>query len=218
MGEITDPTLHGVFTLPSDRIRNSRVLRIPELGRFVVGDTVYFSSKDHLPRYQQQHLGGGGGESCSQLCHQQHLERNCQGLKDSPFIGKISSFVRRSATDPVQVKVHPLRIRCVECEAQQTTRATGGGAAGHGHHTYELRMDGNDGEIILSTAMLSKNYPTVLSSSAYQTCAYRHSDPTVYMTSPEWEGAMAYATDSELSQDDPRQGRHLVSIQQSQDY
>jgi hypothetical protein len=217
MGEITDPTLHGVFTLPSDRIRNSRVLRIPELGRFVVGDTVYFSSKDNLSRHGPLVLEGAERFSCSQLCHRQHLERS-HGLKDSPFIGKISSFVRRTATDPVQVKVHPLRIRCVECETQQITGARPAG--GRGHHTYELSMESNDGEIILSTAMLSKNYPTVLSSSAYQTCAYRHSDPTVYTTSPEWEGAMAYGTDSELSQEDPRQqGRHhLVSVQQSQDY
>lgn len=179
-------------------------------GRYVVGDTVFFNISKVINDSHRLDEPG----NISVRCHQQYLKQ--KGYNNTVLIGKIMSFVRRSAIDAVQVKIRPLRVRCLQCEGVAPRGSLAASVEKDCHHTYELHMDNIEGDIILSTSMLLKNYPTVLSSSSYQRLAYSQSDSTVYMSSPEWEGAMNYVTDSEYSQDDSV--TRPVYLQQSQDY
>jgi hypothetical protein len=194
----------------------------------VIGDIVYFKiSKlinENTPRLMIAEGGGGGNQDRSRQCHQLYLQQ--KGFKDPLLIGKIVSFVRHNATDAVQVKIRPLRVRCVECESNLSSGSPPKGGRHdhppHSHHTYELHLDHLDqGDIILSSNMLA-HYPAVLSSNSYERLAYSSTDLTIYMSSPQWEGAMVYHTDSEYSQDDGNTthgGRAVPSyLQQSQDY
>jgi hypothetical protein len=219
LGEIIPPDLHSVFTLPSDRLKNSRAFKIAEKdggGRYIIGDIVYFKTTKLINEPPARHVEDT--ETRSRLCHEQYLHK--VGFKYPVLMGRIVSFVRHHGTDAVQVKICPLRVRCLECESGSSTSSPLMAASPAGyHHTYELNMDTADRDIIISSNLLAPYHPAVLSSNSYQRFAYSSCDKLIYLSSPLWEGAMVYHTDSDYSQDDGQSVRPInTNIQQSQDY
>lgn len=135
------------------------------------------------------------------------------------MIGKIISFSRKGINTPVQVKIRPLRINCRLCD-ENMNDSDEIFLNKRRNHTYELSLDQETPDRILSTEML-RHYPVILSSQVFEQIAYAETDFSVYMSSEEWELLANDVTDSECSQQDYNKSRQKSThhaVQQSQDY